>query len=213
MTGGNLTAIEGIDDTTALMLVSAIGFDMRRWPTVKHVASWLGLCPHQRVSEGQVLSRRTKVGANRAATALRLAAACLHHRQSALGAFFRRLKARLGPPKAMTATAPKRAWLVYPTLQHGTAYVAQGLAEHQATPLNFLGLASSLTGDIGQAYSGSALSNEILLRGTTHLLSAGAPPGESRPTSSCATEQLTRRPAEPLIEEETIHDRQKRSFG
>jgi transposase len=94
MTGVDLTAIEGIDDTTALILVSAIGFEMSRGPTVKHCASWLGLCPHQRVSGGKVLSRRTKVCANRAATALRLAASCLHHSQSALGAFFRRLKVR-----------------------------------------------------------------------------------------------------------------------
>ena len=94
MTGVDLTAIEGSDDTTALMLVSAIGCEMSRWPPVKHCASWLGLCPHQRVSGGQGLSRRTQVCAHRAATALRLAASCLHHSQSALGAFFRRLKVR-----------------------------------------------------------------------------------------------------------------------
>jgi len=94
MTGVDLTALEGIDDTTALMLVSDIGFEMSRWPTLKPFASWLGLCPHQRVSGGQVLSRRTKLCAHRAATALRLAASCRHHSQSALGAFFRRMKAR-----------------------------------------------------------------------------------------------------------------------
>lgn len=130
MTGVDLTAIAGIDDTTAVILVSDIGFAMRRWPTVKHFASWLGLCPHQRVSGGKVLSRRTKVCANRAATALRLAASCLHHSQSALGAFFRRLKARLGTPKAMTATAHKLARLVYTMVKHGTAYVAQGMAAY-----------------------------------------------------------------------------------
>lgn len=131
ITGVDLTAIEGIDDTTALILVSKIGFDMSRWPTVKHFASWLGLCPHQRVSGGKVLSRRTKLCANRAATALRLAASCLHHSQSALGAFFRRMKARLGTPKAITATAHKLARLVYTMLKHGTAYVAQGMADYE----------------------------------------------------------------------------------
>jgi transposase len=131
ITGVDLTAIEGIDDTTALILVSEIGFDMSRWPTVKHFASWLGLCPHQRVSGGKVLSRRTKLCANRAATALRLAASCLHHSQSALGAFFRRMKARLGTPKAITATAHKLARLVYTMLKHGTAYVAQGMADYE----------------------------------------------------------------------------------
>ena len=104
---------------------------MSRWPTVKHFTSWLGLCPHQRVSGGKVLSRRTKSCANRAATALRLAAAALHHSQSALGAFFRRMKARLGAPKAITATAHKLARLIYTMLKHGTAYVRQGMDEYE----------------------------------------------------------------------------------
>jgi transposase len=124
MTGVDLTALEGIDDTTALMLVSEIGFAMSRWPTVKPFTSWLGWCPHQRVSGGKVRSRRTKWCAHRAATALRLAASCLHHRQSALGAFFRRMQARLGTPKAMTATAHTLARLVDTLLKHGTADVA-----------------------------------------------------------------------------------------
>jgi transposase len=120
-----------MDDTTALMLVSDIGFEMSRWPTVKHVASWLGWCPHQRVSGGKVLSRRTKWCAHRAATALRLAASCLHHRQSAWGAFCRRMNARFGTPKAMTATAPTLARLVYTMVKHGTASVAQGMADDE----------------------------------------------------------------------------------
>jgi transposase len=131
MTGVDLTQIEGIDETTALIVLSEIGFDMSRWPTVKHFTSWLGLCPHHRVSGGKVLSRRTKPCANRAATALRLAAACLHHSQSALGAFFRRLKARLGAPKAITATAHKLARLIYSMLKHGTTYVIRGMDEYE----------------------------------------------------------------------------------
>jgi hypothetical protein len=107
VTGVDLTTIAGIDDTTAVIVIRAVGLDMRRWPTVQHFTSWLGLCPHQRVSGGKVLSRRTKSSANRVATALRLGAACLHHRQSALGAFFRRMTARVGTPKAITATAHK----------------------------------------------------------------------------------------------------------
>jgi transposase len=64
------------------------------------------------------------------ATALRLAASCLQRRQSALGAFFRRMKARLGTPKAITATAHKLARLIYTMLKHGTAYVRQSLADY-----------------------------------------------------------------------------------
>jgi transposase len=74
-----------------------------------------------------VLSRRVRPGAHRVTVALRLAARTLHHSQSALGAFFRRLKVRLGTPKAITATAHKLARLVYSLLKHGSAYVQQGL--------------------------------------------------------------------------------------
>lgn len=127
ITGVDLTQLAGIDETTALTVVSESGVDMTRWPSAKHFTSWLGVCPHQRVSGGKVLSRGTKPCANRAATALRLAASCLHQSRSALGAFFRRMKARLGTPKAITATAHRRARLIYSRLKHGTAYGAQGM--------------------------------------------------------------------------------------
>lgn len=132
MAGVDLTAIEGIEEGTALVILSAIGTDMHRWPSVKHFCSWLGLCPQHKISGGKVLSRRVRPGAHRVAVALRLAARTLHHSQSALGAFFRRLKARLGTPKAITATAHKLARLVYSLLQHGSAYVQQGLDAYEA---------------------------------------------------------------------------------
>jgi transposase len=131
MTGVDLTVIEGIEETTALVVLSEIGTDMSRWPSVKHFCSWLGLCPNHRISGGKVLSRRTKPCANRAATALRLSAYALHRSQSALGAFLRRLKARVGAPKAITATAHKLARLVYSLLKHGTAYVTQTMDEYE----------------------------------------------------------------------------------
>ena len=130
-TGVDLTAIEGIHEHTALVLLSEIGTDMSRWPTEKHFAAWLGLCPLHKISGGKVLSRKVRPSANRAAVALRLAASCLHHSQSALGAFFRRLKARLGTPKAIVATAHKLARLVYRLLKHGEAYVAQGMEDYE----------------------------------------------------------------------------------
>jgi transposase len=130
-TGVDLTAIEGINEHTALVLLSEIGTDMSRWSTEKHFAAWLGLCPLHKISGGKVLSRKVRPSANRAAVALRLAASCLHHSQSALGAFFRRLKARLGTPKAIVATAHKLARLVYRLLKHGEAYVAQGMAAYE----------------------------------------------------------------------------------
>jgi transposase len=83
ITGVDVTPSEGIDETTSWVILSEIGLDRRRWPTVQHCTSWLGLCPHPRGSGGKVLRRRPTPCANRAATALRLAAACLHHSQSA----------------------------------------------------------------------------------------------------------------------------------
>lgn len=125
-TGVDLTRIDGIDGHTALKLVSEIGADVSSWKTVKHFTSWLGLCPGNKQSGGKFLSGRTKPCANRAAAALRLAACGLHRSQTALGAYLRRMKARLGAPKAITATAHKLARLVYFTLKHGWTYVDKG---------------------------------------------------------------------------------------
>ena len=124
-----LTQSAGLDETTSVVILSAIGLDRSRWPTVQHCTSWLGLCPHHRVSGGKVLSRRTTPCANRAATALRLAAACRHHSQRAFGAFFRRMQARMGAPNALAATAHTLARLLYTMRKHGTAYVRQGMDE------------------------------------------------------------------------------------
>src|SRR5262247_4088071 len=126
MTGVDLTQIDGIDSLTALKVISEIGLDMTRWPTSKHFASWLGLCPGNKISGGKRYRMRSKPSANRAATALRLAAQGLANSHSALGAYYRRLRARLGAPKAMTATAHKLARLVYSMLRYGTAYVDAG---------------------------------------------------------------------------------------
>jgi transposase len=131
MTGVDLTRIEGLDEATALIVISEIGLDMSKWPSEKHFTSWLGVSPHQRVSGGKVLSSRTRPTTNRAAAALRLAAASLHHSQSALGAYLRRMKSRVGAPKAVTATAHKLARLIYSMLKHGTAYVAQGMDDYE----------------------------------------------------------------------------------
>jgi len=126
LTGVDLTRIDGIEAATALTLISEIGTDMRRWKTANHFVSWLGLCPGTRISGGKVLSSKTKPTANRAALALRMAATSLYHSQSALGAYYRRIAARLGKPQAVTATAHKLARIVYSMLKQGTAYVDAG---------------------------------------------------------------------------------------
>ncbi len=80
-TGIDLTAIEGIDELHALTLVSELGTDFTKWPTVKQFTSWLGLCPNWQKTGGKVKSSRTRRGKNRAAHALRLAAWSLMRNQ------------------------------------------------------------------------------------------------------------------------------------
>jgi len=131
ISGVDLTRIDGIHTHTALKLISEVGLDMTRWPTVKHFTSWLGLCPGSKISGGKVLNSRTKPSGNRAAAAFRLAAHSLHNSQSALGAFLRRKKAHIGGPKAVTATAHKLARLFYSMLKHGTEYQDPGVDDYQ----------------------------------------------------------------------------------
>jgi len=89
--GVDLTRIDGIDVSTALVVLSEIGVDMSRFPTVKHFTSWLGLCPGTKISGGKILGSRSKRTANRATQALKLAAAALRSSKSALGAYYRRM--------------------------------------------------------------------------------------------------------------------------
>ncbi len=131
MTGVNLTAIPGINSHTAFKVISEIGLDLTKWATVKHFASWLGLCPGNKISGGKRLSGKTKPCANRAAAALRMAAVSLERSRTALGAFYRRQKTRLGAPKAITATAHKLACLIYNLLTRGTEYVEQGMSYYE----------------------------------------------------------------------------------
>jgi transposase len=124
--GVDLTRIDGIDVTTAMTVISEIGPDMSRFPTVKHFTSWLGLCPGTKISGGKVLGAKTKRCANRATQALKLAAVALRSSQSALGAFYRRMSARMDKPKAVTAAAHKLARLIYVMLTRGEEYTDQG---------------------------------------------------------------------------------------
>lgn len=126
ITGVDLTRIDGIDALTAQTLIAEVGPNLSAFATEKHFASWLGLCPNHRITGGKVKSRRTKKVQNRTAQALRIAAQSLHRSKSALGAYYRRMRARLGPAKAVTATAHKLARLIYRMLTQGQAYVDQG---------------------------------------------------------------------------------------
>lgn len=126
MTGVDLTQINGLNETSVLKILAETGVDISPWSTEKHFASWLGLSPGNKITGGKILNSKTKPSANRAAAAFRIAAYGLLKSKSALGAYYRRMRARLGAPKAITATAHKLARIFYSMLKHGAEYVDQG---------------------------------------------------------------------------------------
>jgi transposase len=131
LTGVDLFSITGFGADTLLTLAGEVGFDMTAWKTEKHFTSWLSLSPGTNKSGGKVLTSKTKRSANRAAAAFRIAAAAVTRSKSALGAFYRRIKARAGAPKAITATARKLAVIYYSMLKNGTSYVEAGQAAYE----------------------------------------------------------------------------------
>ena len=131
ISGTDLTQIDGINVMTAQTIIAEVGVDMSRFPSEAHFASFLGLCPDNQITGGKVRRRGTKHVQNRAATALRLAATSLWRSKTYLGAKFRRLRARLGAPKAITAMAHMLARLVYRMLRYGEQYVDKGLKYYE----------------------------------------------------------------------------------
>ena len=124
--GVDLTRINGLAVTSVLTILSEIGPDLSRFANVKHFCSWLCLCPGSKISGGKVLSARTRRSANRVRQTLKMAAMSLSRNKSALGAYYRRMCARMDKPSANTATAHKLARMIYFMLTRGEAFVDQG---------------------------------------------------------------------------------------
>lgn len=121
--GVDLTQVVGLNVLSVLMLISETGVDMSRWRSVKAFSSWLGLCPGSKISGGKRLSSRTRRVANRASILLRNLAPTIGRTDTWLGTFHRRMKARLGPAGANTATAHKLATIIYHLLSYKEEYV------------------------------------------------------------------------------------------
>jgi transposase len=121
--GVDLTQVPGVQVNTALVLFTELGPDfVDRFPTAKCFGSWLGLCPDNRITGGRIISVKTREVKSRSADALRLAAQSLWRAKSYLGDCFRRWKARLGTPKAITAMAHKLARIIWHMIKHRTPY-------------------------------------------------------------------------------------------
>ena len=130
--GVDLTKIQGIDVGTALVILAEIGVDVSRFPTEKHFASWLRLCPTQDESNKTKRRRGHRNGKNRVAIALRMTAQSIGKTMTLLGMFYRRIRSRIGGLGAVKATAHKLACLVYRMLRYGEEYVTQSMEEYEA---------------------------------------------------------------------------------
>lgn len=126
ISGIDLTALPGLDLLSVERILSEVGTDATRWPSEKHFCSWLGLCPNNRISGGKPLKPKPRKTANRAASAFRLAAQSAMQSKTAMGSFIRRIKTRLGAPKAINAGAHKLARTFYRMLKFGKAFVEIG---------------------------------------------------------------------------------------
>lgn len=120
--GVDLTAVPGMSSLLIHTILGEVGPNLSKFRSASAFASWLGLCPDNEISGGKVLWAGTRKVNNRAAKAFRLAAHTLHHSDCALGQYYRRMRAKLGPPQAITATAHKVARIVYHLLTTGEAY-------------------------------------------------------------------------------------------
>jgi len=132
ISGIDWAQINGIDVLTAQTVIAEVGADLSAFPSEKQFTSWLGLCPTNEQSGGKILNRRTRKVVNRATVAFRNAARTLLRSQSYLGAQYRRLRTRLGAPKAITAMARKLACLFYRLIRHGHQYVDKGTEYYEA---------------------------------------------------------------------------------
>ena len=124
--GVDLTAIDGLDGSSVLTILSETGADMSPWSSGKSFASWLALSPNNRITGGKQIRKGPVIRPNRAAQAFRLAAQTLERAECALGAFFRRIRSRHGRPTAIKATAHKLATIFYAMLKNRTEYADPG---------------------------------------------------------------------------------------
>jgi transposase len=148
--GVDLTQIPGFQASTIQTLLAEVGRDLSKWPTEKHFTSWLGLCPNLKRSGGKDQRSQTRKVQSRATRALRIAARSLAKSPSYLGAFYRRMKSRLGNPKALTATARKLAVIFYNMVKFGKPYAELGedyyLTQQRQRHLNRLKKQATLFG-------------------------------------------------------------------
>lgn len=113
LTGTDLSEIFGITESNAIEIISEVGLNMNKWPTVKHFTSWLNLAPNNKISGGKILSSRIPKKKNHAGQIFKMAAFAVQRSKNWLAMFYHRIKAKRGTPKAIVATARKIAAIFY----------------------------------------------------------------------------------------------------
>ncbi len=129
--GVDLVAITGLGTTTIQAILAEVGTDMLRFPSSKHFCSWLGLAPHNDISGGKVVRAHPRKVVNRAGQAFRQAAQAVARSDSAFGAYYRSMRARLGPQQAMVATAHKMARVFYHVLKYREAFKPESIERYE----------------------------------------------------------------------------------
>jgi len=134
ISGVDFTQVEGLQVLTVQTILSEVGLDASKFPTVKHFTSWMGICPDNRITGGKIKSTKTRKVKNRAADAFRIAAQGVANSAGPIGAYYRRMRARMGPAQANTATAHKLARIFYRLWKEPDTY-DPSLLEHQEQQL------------------------------------------------------------------------------
>lgn len=130
--GVDLASVPGFQTPTVLVLLCELGPEFaEKFPSAKHFGSWLGLCPDNRITGGKIYSIKTRDVKSRVAEALRLAAQSLWQAQNYFGDLYRRWKARLGSPKAITAMAHKLARVLWHLLKFKQPFDAAVFAKKE----------------------------------------------------------------------------------
>jgi transposase len=131
ISGVDFTQVEGLEVLTVQTILSEVGLDPSKFPTAKHFTSWMGICPDHRITGGKIKSSKTRKVKNRAADAFRLSAQSVANSAGPIGSFYRRMRARIGPAEANTATAHKLARIFYRLWTEPQAYDPSLLEHHE----------------------------------------------------------------------------------
>jgi len=121
--GVDITKMEGIDEISALSLLSELGVDIKaKFPSEKQFLSWLNVVPNNKITGGKIKSSKVMKKKNKAGQIFRNAAYALFNSKGYFGQYLRSRKAKDGSPKAIIATASKLARVFYKMVTEKVEY-------------------------------------------------------------------------------------------